>query len=56
MIPGWTQMEKAFITVIKVLHDGYSYESALKNAKSEARFAGSMSTNVIKMLDKLKLH
>lgn len=54
--PGWSQMEKAFRTVITELHDGSSYESALRTAKSEASFAGSMRTNLVKMLDELKLH
>ncbi len=54
--PGWTQMEKSFNTVITELHKGYSYESALKKVKSESSFAGSMRSNLIKMLDELGLH
>lgn len=54
--PGWSQMEKAFRTVITELHDGSSYELASRKVKSEASFAGSMRTNLTKMLDELKLH
>jgi hypothetical protein len=54
--PGWTQMERAFATAITALYDGESYDEASRRAKSGASFAGSMRTNLVKMLDELGLH
>ncbi|MEJ8756804.1 uracil-DNA glycosylase family protein [Pontibacter sp. H259] len=54
--PGWTQMEKSYRTLITELNKGNSYENALRKVKSESSFAGSMRTNLVKMLDELGLH
>ncbi|WP_454192967.1 hypothetical protein [Paenibacillus sp. Marseille-Q7038] len=53
--PGWTQMELAYRMVIQSLHRGETWEEACKAAKMAARFAGSMRTNLIKMLEELEL-
>lgn len=53
--PGWTQMEKSFKTIIKELTKNTDFSLALKKVKSECSFAGSMRSNLIKMLDDLEL-
>ncbi|WP_249435803.1 hypothetical protein [Paenibacillus sp. Marseille-Q4541] len=54
--PGWTQMELAYRTTIQSLQKGETFEEACKAAKIAARFAGSMRTNIIKMLEDISLH
>ena len=53
--PGWTQMEKSFKTIINELTKNNDFSLALKKVKSECSFAGSMRSNLIKMLDDLEL-
>ena len=53
--PGWSQMEKSFKTIIKELTKNNDFSLALKKVKSECSFAGSMRSNLIKMLDDLEL-
>ncbi|WP_236570618.1 hypothetical protein [Paenibacillus sp. An7] len=53
--PGWTQMERAYQAAAKSLHRGETEEEACKAAKIAARFAGSMRTNIISMLEALDL-
>ncbi len=54
--PGWTQMEKSFRTIIHNLHKGNDWNTAIKEGKKEASFAGSMRKNLIAMLDELELN
>ncbi len=54
--PGWTQTEIAFKTARKLLVRTKNAEEISKICKREARFAGAMRTNLIKMLDELKLN
>jgi hypothetical protein len=53
--PGWTQMELACRTVRVVLAEGQSSEYACRVAKQRASFAGSMRSNLVRMLDMLGL-
>lgn len=53
--PGWTQMERAYQAAVQSLHRGETEEEACKAAKIAARFAGSMRTNIISMLEELGL-
>lgn len=53
--PGWTQMERAYQAAAESLHRGETDEEACKAAKIAARFAGSMRTNIISMLEELEL-
>jgi hypothetical protein len=54
--PGWTQMKIAFEEARKTLGQGLPDEEVCKLAKEAARFAGSMRTNLITMLNRLELH
>lgn len=49
--PGWTQMEIAFRVARDGLHKGLPYDEILRQAKSQASFAGSMRKNLCLMLD-----
>jgi hypothetical protein len=53
--PGWTQMEVGCRTVRVVLAEGQSSEHACRVAKERASFAGSMRSNLVRMLDALGL-
>jgi hypothetical protein len=53
--PGWTQMELAYRVVRRGLHDGLSVEEARRRADVECSFAGSMRTNLVRMLNELGL-
>ncbi|MCF0134974.1 MAG: hypothetical protein HUJ69_00960 [Lachnospiraceae bacterium] len=55
--PGWTQTQTAYETVIQLLSDNpsVSTDELTKEAKYKSRFAGSMRSNLIKMLDDLCL-
>lgn len=53
--PGWTQMELAYQAAVLALRRGETEEEACKAAKIAARFAGSMRTNIISMLEELEL-
>ncbi|MBP1999901.1 hypothetical protein J2Z69_000920 [Paenibacillus shirakamiensis] len=55
LTPGWTQMKLAFEEARCCLEHGDSDENVLRKAKQAARFAGSMRTNLSKMLDVLGL-
>jgi len=54
--PGWSQMEKSFKTFISEVNNSSTYSIALRKVKTESSFAGSMRTNLIKMLDELGLN
>ncbi len=51
--PGWTQTEIAFRSVKCDLDNNLEIDSILKNCKVAARFAGSMRSNLILMLEEL---
>jgi hypothetical protein len=51
--PGFTQMEIAVRVARQALLEGAPPEAALQVVKAQARFAGSMRTNLITMLDDL---
>lgn len=53
--PGWTQTEIAYRTAKHMLDKGRDIDSVYKKCKYEARFAGSMRTNLIQMLDELDM-
>ncbi|WP_105203262.1 hypothetical protein [Neobittarella massiliensis] len=53
--PGWTQTEIAFRTARQGLAENWPQEEILKACKKEARFAGTMRTNLIHMLDEIGL-
>ena len=53
--PGWTQMELACRTARAALSAGKTMAEACQIAKQRASFAGSMRTNLIRMLDTLGL-
>lgn len=53
--PGWNQMEIAHRSARRDLHDGLAPNEALRRAKQQASFAGSMRRNLISMLDDLEL-
>lgn len=53
--PGWTQMELACRTARAALSAGKTMAQACELAKQRASFAGSMRTNLIRMLDTLDL-
>lgn len=54
--PGWTQTKIAYTIANKYLQEGASDEEVKQAAKRSARFAGSMRTNLVLMLDELKLN
>ncbi|PZE20162.1 uracil-DNA glycosylase family protein [Paenibacillus xerothermodurans] len=54
--PGWNQMELAFRKARGYLEQGLPYEEICKKVKADARFAGSMRSNLIEMLNALELH
>ena len=54
--PGWQQMQDSFKIAIESIHNGLSREDSLKNVKKHSSFVGSMRTNLIEMLDGLKLN
>lgn len=51
--PGWTQMRIAYCVFATRRAAGAAPSSAFQAAKTEASFAGSMRTNLTKMLDAL---
>jgi hypothetical protein len=53
--PGWTQMEVAYRTARQGLLEGHEREAILASVERAARFAGSMRTNLVTMLDDLGL-
>ena len=53
--PGWTQMEIAYRSASRDLHEGLALSEILRRAKRRASFAGSMRKNLISMLDDLEL-
>jgi len=53
--PGWTQMELAYRTARVALAAGRTLDEACRLAKQQASFAGSMRSNLVRMLDRLGL-
>jgi hypothetical protein len=53
--PGWTQMEIAYRAARRDLDRGFTDEEICARAKQSASFAGTMRTNLIRMLDDLGL-
>jgi hypothetical protein len=53
--PGWTQMEIAYRSARRDLELGLTGEQICLRAKQSASFAGTMRTNLVKMLDELGL-
>jgi len=53
--PGWTQMEIGCRTARRELLSGAAPEDASRVAKQNASFAGSMRSNLVRMLDDLDL-
>lgn len=54
--PGWTQMRIALQAAKAALTANLSDEAVCRQAKEAARFAGTMRTHLIDMLDALELH
>ena len=54
--PGWSQTKRAFQTAYESLNIGCQDEEVCRRCKINARFAGEMRSNLVSMLDKLKLH
>lgn len=54
--PGWTQMKKAFETFVALkARKELTINTILNETKKAARFSGSMRTNLIHMLNEIKL-
>ncbi len=53
--PGWTQMEIAYRTARLGLTQDKSLEEICSDIEQTASFAGSMRTNLVRMLDELSL-
>jgi len=53
--PGWKQMKTAYEQFIKSMASGHNLETCLKETKKAAGFAGSMRTNLSRMLDQCNL-
>lgn len=53
--PGWTQMELAYRVFRRGLAQGKSFEEICSDIEHTASFAGSMRTNLTRMLDELGL-
>ncbi len=51
--PGWTQMEIAYRVARREMELGIPAEEICRRAKQNASFAGTMRTNLIRMLDDL---
>jgi len=51
--PGWTQMEIAYRAARRDLDLGFTFEEICARAKRSASFAGTMRTNLVRMLDDL---
>ncbi|MCK9861108.1 hypothetical protein [Paenibacillus sp. ATY16] len=56
LTPGWNQMEIAIRTAKLAMLENKSAQEICKEAKMAARFAGSMRSNLIRMLNELNLH
>lgn len=56
LTPGWAQMRIAIQEARMGLEEGLSDEDVCRRAKEAARFAGTMRTELIRMLDALELH
>ncbi|MDO7908069.1 hypothetical protein Q5741_16780 [Paenibacillus sp. JX-17] len=54
--PGFRQMVIALQTAGRMLRAGSSMEEACREAKMNARFAGSMRNHLLDMLEELQLH
>ncbi len=53
--PGWTQMEIAHRVARREMENGTAHEESCRLAKQSASFAGTMRTNLVRMLDDLDL-
>lgn len=53
--PGWKQMKTAYEQFVKSFASGDSLETSLKKTKKAAGFAGSIRTNLTRMLDECDL-
>lgn len=51
LTPGWTQMEIAFRAVRLAMSSGMDFDEACRVAKYKAAFAGSLRTNLVRMLN-----
>ncbi|WP_336785699.1 hypothetical protein [Paenibacillus sp. MMO-177] len=56
LTPGWNQMEIAIRTAKLAMLENKSAQEICREAKMAARFAGSMRSNLIQMLNELSLH
>lgn len=56
LTPGFAQMRMAIQAVKAALEKGLCVEEACRQAKEKARFAGSMRSNLMDMLDAINLH
>lgn len=54
--PGFAQMEKSIAAARRGIEEGMAIEELRYYCKKEARFAGPLRKNLIKMLDELKLY
>jgi hypothetical protein len=53
--PGWTQMELAYRVFRHGLEQGKTFEEICSDIEHTASFAGSLRTNLVRMLDQLGL-
>ncbi|AJY74639.1 hypothetical protein [Paenibacillus beijingensis] len=56
LTPGWAQMELGYRVFKQALREGRPVPEACMRAKTAARFAGPMRTNLLRMLQELELH
>lgn len=54
--PGWTQMKLSYEAAVRGMALGLPDEQVCRLAQDEARFAGSMRSHMINMLNELGLH
>ena len=54
--PGWSQTHRAYQTAISMINKQYTDEQVCFQCKVDSRFAGTMRSNLINMLDELKLY
>jgi uracil-DNA glycosylase len=55
LTPGWSQMKEAFTAARDALQEGLSDDTVLAYVDQQASFAGSMRSNMVKMLDAVDL-
>ena len=54
--PGWSQTQRAYQTAISMIKTQHTDEQVCFQCKVDSRFAGTMRSNLINMLDELKLY